>query len=65
VPQPLGVIHVFIAGKPAEDGLAQESGKRVPGVLARASISKPIARRRAQPTARHRVRDMRADLRLT
>ena len=48
MPEPFGVVHVFIPGEPSEDGLTKHADQRVPAVLARACVGKPIARRFAQ-----------------
>jgi len=42
--QSLGVVHVFVFGKPPEDGLPQQPDQRMTPVLAGACIGEQVAR---------------------
>jgi hypothetical protein len=52
VAQPVGVVHILVAGQPSEYRLAQQARQSVPTILAGARISKRIGRRVGQT---HRV----------
>ena len=43
--QPLGVVDVLVSCKPPEHRLPQHSDQRMPAVLARSRVGKPIASR--------------------
>jgi len=48
VAQPVGVVHILVAGQPSEYRLAQQARQSVPTILAGARLSKRIGRRVGQ-----------------
>src|ERR1700747_3733120 len=48
VTQTLGVVHILVSGKTAEDGLTQHSKKSVPAVLAGPCVREAVAGYRGQ-----------------
>ena len=49
VRQPVGIVHVFVAGQPPQHGLAQLSDQRVAAVLARSGAGETLSGDRCQP----------------
>ena len=46
--QTFGVVHIFVSGKTAEDGLPQHANKSMAAILARARVGERLTRHRGQ-----------------
>ena len=46
--QPLGIVHVLMAGQPSEHRLAQKTRQPMPAILAGTRVGQPVSRRAGQ-----------------
>src|SRR5271156_3855001 len=49
MPQPCGVVHILVSGKPSKYRLPEQPGQLVPTILASACVGQNITRHRRQP----------------